>query len=341
MRRSIPRRICLPLTCDQTTHDSDRREGERLGKGDLADPRGTRARPPGVRHPLPAVQGDGPRKGYWYSESTEVRTSQKFMGCGVSRLTANNRCIEALDHHRWLTGGEIPKQQLPKGIVRGFEYQSVCINTAIYLPYLLSQCLKNGVIIKRAIFKHISDAAPPGVHHSGQAADLVMNCTGLSSRKLGGVEDSAMTPARGQIVLVREDAGAMYSTTGTDNDEDEMAYIMTRAAGGGTILGGCYQEGNWESQPDPNLAVRIMERAVKMCPDLTEGKGIEHLSVVRHGVGLRPLRQGGARLEAETIRGVKVVHLYGHSGSGYQSSYGSCEEAVALVEKSLSKNARL
>lgn len=217
----------------------------------------------------------------------------------------------------------------------------MCINTAIYLPYLASACLKNGAVIKRAVFKHICDAARQGVHHSGQPADLVVNCTGLGSHKLGGVADPKMTPARGQIVVVRQDAGAMYSFSGTDDASDEMAYIMTRAAGGGTILGGCYQEGNWESQPDPNLAVRIMERAVKLCPGLTGGKGIEHLSIVRHGVGLRPLRHGGARLEAETISGVQLVHLYGHSGSGYQSSYGSCQEAIDLVEKTLRSRARL
>lgn len=225
--------------------------------------------------------------------------------------------------------------------MHGIEFTSVCINTAIYLPYLVSQCLKSGVVFKRAVFKHISDAAATGVYHSGGLADIIVNCTGLSAHKLEGVMDQQMTPARGQIVVVRNDAGAMYSSTSTDDASDELGYIMTRAAGGGTILGGCHQEGNWDSQPDPNLAVRIMERAIKLCPQLTGGKGIERLSIIRHGVGLRPLRYGGPRLEAETIRGVKVVHLYGHSGNGYQSSYGSCQEAVKLIERALGNRARL
>ncbi|KAK5081885.1 D-amino acid oxidase [Exophiala xenobiotica] len=83
---------------------------------------------------------------------------------------------------------------------------------------------------------------------------------------------------------------------------------MTRAAGGGTVLGGCYQKGNWESQHDPSLAIRIMKRCVAMCPKLTDGKGIEHLDVIRHGVGLRPVREGNvARVEKEKINGVWVV----------------------------------
>ena len=100
-------------------------------------------------------------------------------------------------------------------------------------------------------------------------------------------------------------------------------------------LSRCYQIGNWESQPDQNLAVRIMKRAVAMCPSLTGGRGIEHLDVIRHAVGLRPGREGGVRIERETMDGIKVIHSYGHGGGGYQSSYGCAEEAVKLIEGAL------
>lgn len=158
-----------------------------------------------------------------------------------------------------------------------------------------------------------------------------MHCTGLSASKIGGVEDETVIPARGQIVVVRNDAGAMYDVSGTDDGSEEVCYVMTRAAGGGTVLGGCYQKGNWESQPDQSLAIRIMKRAVDLCPKLTDGKGIEHLDIIRHGVGLRPVREGGARIEREIIQGVPVVHSYGQGGAGYQSSYGCAQEAVKLV----------
>ena len=165
------------------------------------------------------------------------------------------------------------------------------------------------MIFKRAIFRHIRDAAD--LDCQGQKVSLVVNCTGLSSSKLGGVEDKSVIPARGQIVVVRNDPGAMFTISGTDDADDEVAYIMMRAAGGGTILGGSYQKGNWESQVDPNLAIRIMKRCVDLCPQLTSGRGIEHLDIIRHGVGLRPLRLGGARIEKEKIEGISVVHNYG------------------------------
>lgn len=200
-------------------------------------------------------------------------------------------------------------------------------------------------MVKRGIVKHVADAAK--LHHTGKAADLVVNATGLSSLHLGGVEDEKVYPARGQIVLVRNEVGIMASTSGTDDGPDEAVYIMQRAAGGGTILGGCLQKGNWESQPDPNLANRIMKRAVELCPQLVpEGAGIEGLSVIRHGVGLRPMRDGGIRVEKEVIAGsdgrsVNVVHNYGHAGYGYQTSYGVCATAAKLANESLQQKAKL
>jgi D-amino-acid oxidase len=99
-----------------------------------------------------------------------------------------------------------------------------------------------------AIFEHILDAAGGGLHPN-RNVDLIVNCTGLMASKLGGVQDTTMVPARGQIVIVRNEADRMFNVSGTDDGDDEACYVMTRAAGGGTILGGSYQKGSWE----PNL----------------------------------------------------------------------------------------
>ena len=174
------------------------------------------------------------------------------------------------------------------------------------------------------------------MHHTGQRADLVINCTGLSSLRLGGVEDSALYPGRGQIVVVRNVPQFMCGTSGTDDGSDEACYIMNRAAGGGCVLGGCMQHNNWESQVDPSLANRIMKRCVDICPNLVpEGRGPEALSVIRHGVGLRPMRKGSIRVEKDVIDGLAVVHNYGHGGSGYQTSYGAAYAVEKLVNEAL------
>lgn len=195
-------------------------------------------------------------------------------------------------------------------------------------------------MFRRADFKHVLEAASQGVQLGG-SVDLIVNCTGLMASRLGGVEDKSVVPARGQIVVVRNDAGKMVDISGTDDGGDEACYVMTRAAGGGTILGGSYQKDNWDSQIDPNLAVRIMKRAVELCPALTGGRGIEHLDIIRHGVGLRPVREGGTRVEKERIGDTWVVHNYGAGGAGYQSSYGCAQAAVHLIEEALGTKAKL
>jgi D-amino-acid oxidase len=145
-----------------------------------------------------------------------------------------------------------------------------------------------------------------------------------------------MYPARGQVVVVRNDPGPMIATSKTDDAADEVLYMMTRAAGGGTVLGGSYQKNNWDGVPDMNLANRIMARAIAIAPNLVEkGKGIEGLDIIRHGVGLRPAREGGPRIEKENIDGVSVVHNYGHGGFGYQASFGCANTAIALVKEVL------
>ena len=94
----------------------------------------------------------------------------------------------------------------------------------------MSRCLSSGVVFKRAVFEHISEASH--VHHSGDKAGIIINCTGLSAGKLGGVEDRNMVPARGQTVLVRNEGdGGMYTTSGTDDGNEDVCYTMTRAAG--------------------------------------------------------------------------------------------------------------
>lgn len=216
--------------------------------------------------------------------------------------------------------------------------------------------MKNGAVFKRAVIKHIADAAK--AHHSGQMADVIVNCTGLSSKSLGGVLDNKLYPARGQVVVVRNDPGPMVGMSGTDDGEDEALYIMTRAAGktrdyaytwwikakfagGGTILGGSYQKHNWDPLPDPNLANRIMRRAIEISPQLVgKGQGIDGLDIVRHGVGLRPLREGGPRIEKDQVDGVKIVHNYGHGGFGYQASYGCAMAAISLIKETLQSKSR-
>lgn len=217
----------------------------------------------------------------------------------------------------------------------GCEFGSACINVMLYMPWLVGRCRANGVVFRRGILKHVSEAA--SLSHMGSKADVVINTTGIMASRLGGVMDSKVVPVRGQVVVVRNEAPYMVTKSGTDDDDGDVCYVMTRAAGGGTVLGGTYQKGQWESQPDANTAMRIMRRAVETVPELAGGKGVEGLDIIRHAVGLRPYREGGVRIEKEKIDGTWVVHNYGHAGWGYQGSYGCAQDVVHLVDEVLNQ----
>ncbi|KAK9476884.1 hypothetical protein V1514DRAFT_310452 [Lipomyces japonicus] len=227
---------------------------------------------------------------------------------------------------------QIEKSELPDGMALGTRFDSFCLNVQIYLPWLQSQGIAAGIKFNTVSIGHINEAF--ALHASGLPAELVVNCTGLFASKLGGVEDKDLYPARGQTVLVRNTVSHMYTVSGSDDGSDEITYIMSRP-GGGTILGGSYQAGNWSGIVDPNLAQRIISRCTALCPELVQNGPVD---IIRHGVGLRPSRRGGPRVEFETIDGVgKVVHNYGAGGAGYQSSYGMADAVVKLVDLAFAK----
>ncbi|KAF2189187.1 FAD dependent oxidoreductase [Zopfia rhizophila CBS 207.26] len=238
-----------------------------------------------------------------------------------------------------LVGGlrRLKDEERPEGSVFGLEFGSTFrINTQVYLAWLQNQVLSRGVSLVRREYTSIS-----AVLKDFPKATLLVNCTGLGSLKLEDVKDMNLYPTRGQTVLVAEPKvpiERMYFRSPKRIDP-ETTYVFPRPLGGGVILGGSRQDGNWSGEVDMELARDIMERCCKLCPEL--GKP-EDLKVIAHGVGLRPSRKGGPRIEVEKLsNGVPVVHNYGHAGAGYQSSWGTAEKVMKMVKKALEPSARL
>ena len=103
----------------------------------------------------------------------------------------------------------LPESELIPGTVLGVSFTTVSIDVPIYLNYLLTQFLGSGGRILRGSVQHINQLIEGGTSlFSGGNAndpppDAVVVAVGLGARFLGGVEDKAMYPVRGQTVLVR------------------------------------------------------------------------------------------------------------------------------------------
>ena len=144
--------------------------------------------------------------------------------------------------------------------------------------------------------------------------DLVVNCAGLGARLLGA--DSSVVPVSGQVVYVEQfgldrwwlDSGSPQGPT----------YVIPRSHD--VVVGGTDVEGDWSRTPSPEVAEGILARGARLVPELA------HARVIRHKVGLRP-----ARPEVRLEREGRVVHCYGHGGSGVTLSWGCADEVAELV----------
>ncbi|KAH8892652.1 putative D-amino acid oxidase [Thozetella sp. PMI_491] len=226
-----------------------------------------------------------------------------------------------------LVGGlrMLPRDALPSGAKFGYEADSFVVNTQIYLPWLQGEARKRGIEMHRRTYidiKELFDDYPE--------ATAYFNCTGIGAAKLGGVQDAAVYPTKGQVLLVESPKvplQRMYfrSPRRVDND---TTYIFPRGTTGGVVLGGCRWDHAWDGDIDPTLAEDIKRRCCALAPELGRP---EDLKVISHSVGLRPSRKGGARIEREQFGRALVIHNYGAGGAGYQASWGMAQEAAKLL----------
>ncbi|GGP57449.1 amino acid oxidase [Streptomyces melanogenes] len=152
-------------------------------------------------------------------------------------------------------------------------------------------------------------------------APVVVNCTGLGARTL--VPDPGVRPVRGQLVVV-ENPGVTEWYTSVDHSSSDTTYFFPQPYG--LLLGGTAQDDDWDLAPDPRVAEEIVARCARVRPEIAGAR------VLAHRVGLRPVRDAGVRIEAETTAsGGLLVHNYGHGGAGVTVAWGCAREAAALA----------
>ena len=203
--------------------------------------------------------------------------------------------------------------ELPPGYSHGLRFAVPLVEMPHYLPWLEAEVRRRGGELARRRVSCLDELFSDGV-------DAVVNCSGLAARSIAG--DPSVYPVRGQIVRVTN-PGLTLSV------RDELhpagrAYVHPRAED--CILGGTLEEHNWDTTVDLLAAEAIIRRCRDIAPALIEATVIEHI------VGLRPGRRT-IRLEEETVasHGTRIVHNYGHGGSGITVSWGCAADVTALL----------
>jgi len=173
--------------------------------------------------------------------------------------------------------------------------------------------------------------------------DTVINCTGFGASQICN-DETSMVGGRG--VLLHYDrncewAKERYRETGLLHDaailtedgvwgsDTEPCYIIPR--GDRFVVGGCYLEGDTLQNLRSTERQRLVKNAMNFGVDTSKA------SSVGEWTGFRPCRPN-VRLEIDKhfgiAEGVKVIHCYGHGGSGWTTFVGSAKETVDLFEQS-------
>ncbi|TXS07607.1 FAD-binding oxidoreductase [Streptomyces sp. col6] len=187
------------------------------------------------------------------------------------------------------------------------------IDMPAHLEWLEGRVRAAGGTVERRTVTSFDEAAAE--------AGTVVNCAGLGAREL--VPDAGMRPVRGQLVLV-ENPGIREWFAHADPASDETTYIFPQP--GRLVLGGTAVADDWSTVPDPRTAGEIVARCARVRPEIAGAR------IIGHRVGLRPARDAGVRIEAETSAGGgRLVHNYGHGGAGVTVALGCALEAARLV----------
>jgi glycine/D-amino acid oxidase-like deaminating enzyme len=168
-------------------------------------------------------------------------------------------------------------------------------------------------------------------------ADAIVNCTGLGAEVLAG--DRSVYPIRGGLLRVindgvdfpKIDAALAISA---DVNVNEMIFLVPRNDNI-LLIGGITEphKGGLDLTLDSPIIQRMRKRCEAFLPGLENARLDPTYPLAQ---GLRPFRGQNVRVERELRRaGSRIVHSYGHGGSGWSLCFGCASDVALLVEDAL------
>lgn len=201
----------------------------------------------------------------------------------------------------------------------GWRFTAPRVDPRHHLPWLESRL--HSPVERRAVAS-LADAIRIGERRP----DTVINCTGLGAQTLSN--DPAIRPLFGQVIVASTDGFDLTSSMADERDPKAVFYVIPRRDE--VIIGGCTAD--WTSPftdgvlppTDHALTETMLARAARY--------GVRPRHILRVVAGLRPYRNA-VRVERDPSD-PRIIHNYGHGGSGYTIARGCAEEVAALVDPS-------
>jgi D-amino-acid oxidase len=236
-------------------------------------------------------------------------------GTGVRMGRGKEVSRTQMEPHYWtalLPGLRMCEEsELPDGFTSGWHYTTPLATMPVYLDYLRARFERAGGTIEVTAVRSVGELAG--------MAPVVVNCSGVYAHDL--VPDPAVVPVRGQVVIAAN-PGIEEFFINRDEEPPWITYFFPH--GDTVLLGGTNDGGNWDEDPKPDIAERIVANCAAIDPRL---RGV---TILEHRVGLRPYRPE-VRLESEPLEGGVLWHNYGHGGAGISLSWGCAAEIAAAI----------
>jgi D-amino-acid oxidase len=228
------------------------------------------------------------------------------------------------------------------GVVDAYQHLAPVIDTDVYMIWLRNLVLHKGAKLEtREILGDLLSVEKRLLADYGACA--IVNATGLRAKELAG--DDTVFPLRGGLIRVVNDgtkfprineALCVSYDTSKPNEED-FVFILPRNDNV-LVLGGMAQENVWDL--DLTLSSPIMQRIRGRCDDFIPGLENAQLDPDAPLVqGLRPLTRSNVRVGRESRDRKddrvtsKIVHSYGHGGSGLSLSFGCAADVLKIVQQ--------
>ncbi|XP_065208091.1 D-aspartate oxidase-like [Planococcus citri] len=241
-------------------------------------------------------------RGYLFSDTNESNVRSDLMESIVPCYRPTTEEERQLNSKSWKYGSY---------------FETIRTQCTLFIPWALKKFKQNGGVTLK---KHITNFSELETEY-----DVVFNCTGLNAKYL--CNDPFIVPIRGQLMHVY----APQIKNFYFNDSNTYIFPL---GNGKVCMGGSRDYGSYETEVNHFDTLSIIKRCSEIVPSLKEP------TILTQWVGLRPHRNI-VRLEVENLGKLKIVHNYGHGGSGITTAPGSADHVVDLFKHSHSSKSKL
>jgi glycine/D-amino acid oxidase-like deaminating enzyme len=160
--------------------------------------------------------------------------------------------------------------------------------------------------------------------------DVLFNCLGMGARSV--FNDETLIPVFGQAV--RYPAIEQHFAIG-------MGDFFILSSPFTFYVGSPFAFGVDHASPQRDFHERLISYLSDL-PDVAKRVGLDLGDLplddpLESVSGVRPFREGGARIESEQLGRLLVVHNYGHGAHGWAAAWGSAIDAVDLFVETVAK----